>query len=271
VVRREHAKAPNVGWLREVDFHLRKLALADGDQVKAQDYLRQSGYKVSISPLSSSHHFPKTRCQATLLRRSRSRKLFRAGSMRCRDSGQRVSGRPAFLSDNRLFRVNQRGRKYPLHAGKGLFTRVCAVLRADSPCVHSHIRDLGNSPHIQFAARICAGYTDASETSTFIFRCVHCHECVHWVTSKGLEFCFAGNVERCTKKQMPFMEGESDCPPALSRAPGCGVHRSEAKTLHSGRNQAQGLAGKGRFTFDGESRKERVRSTHEKVERLIIS
>jgi len=67
------------------------------------------------------------------------------------------------------------------------------------------------------------------------------------------------------------MEGESDCPPALSRAPGCGVHRSEAKTLHSGRNQAQGLAGKGRFTFDGESRKEGVRSTHEKVERLIIS
>jgi len=105
-----------------VDFHLGKLALADGDQVKAQDYLRQSGYKVSISPLSLSHHFPKTRCQARLLRRSGSRKLFRAGSMRCRDSGQRVSGRPAFLSHNRLFRVNQRGRKYPLHAGKGLFT-----------------------------------------------------------------------------------------------------------------------------------------------------
>jgi hypothetical protein len=116
------ANTPNVGLLREVDFHFGKLALADGDQVKAQDYLRQSGYKVSISPLSSSHHFPKTRCQATLSRRSGSRKLFRAGSMRCRDLGQRVSGRPAFLSDNRLFRVNQRGRKYPLHAGKGLFT-----------------------------------------------------------------------------------------------------------------------------------------------------
>ncbi len=39
------AKAPNVGWLREVDFNLGKLALADGDQVRAQDYLRQSGYK----------------------------------------------------------------------------------------------------------------------------------------------------------------------------------------------------------------------------------
>src|ERR1700741_2307806 len=39
------AKAPDVGWLREVYYHLGKLALADGNQAKAQDYLRQSGYK----------------------------------------------------------------------------------------------------------------------------------------------------------------------------------------------------------------------------------
>jgi glyoxylase-like metal-dependent hydrolase (beta-lactamase superfamily II) len=39
------AKAPQIGWLREVDFRLGKLALADGDQGKARDYLRQSGYK----------------------------------------------------------------------------------------------------------------------------------------------------------------------------------------------------------------------------------
>jgi glyoxylase-like metal-dependent hydrolase (beta-lactamase superfamily II) len=39
------AKAPDIGWLREVDFQMGKLALADGDQGKAQDYLRQSGYK----------------------------------------------------------------------------------------------------------------------------------------------------------------------------------------------------------------------------------
>jgi glyoxylase-like metal-dependent hydrolase (beta-lactamase superfamily II) len=39
------AKAPDAGWLREVDFRLGTLALADGDQVKAQDYLRRSGYK----------------------------------------------------------------------------------------------------------------------------------------------------------------------------------------------------------------------------------
>jgi glyoxylase-like metal-dependent hydrolase (beta-lactamase superfamily II) len=42
----EHAgKAPDAGWLREVYYHLGKLALADGNQAKAQDYLRQSGYK----------------------------------------------------------------------------------------------------------------------------------------------------------------------------------------------------------------------------------
>src|SRR5882724_10304218 len=38
-------KAPHAGWLREVYYHLGKLALAEGDQVKAGDYLRRSGYK----------------------------------------------------------------------------------------------------------------------------------------------------------------------------------------------------------------------------------
>ncbi len=37
-------KAPHAGWLREVYYHLGKLALADGEQAKAQDYLRRSGY-----------------------------------------------------------------------------------------------------------------------------------------------------------------------------------------------------------------------------------
>src|SRR6266851_4010673 len=45
------AKAPNIGWLREVDFRLASLALADGDQVKTQDYLRQSGYKSFDKPV----------------------------------------------------------------------------------------------------------------------------------------------------------------------------------------------------------------------------
>ena len=46
------ARAPHVGWLREVDFRLGKLALDDGDQVKAQDYLRQSGYKSFDNPIT---------------------------------------------------------------------------------------------------------------------------------------------------------------------------------------------------------------------------
>jgi glyoxylase-like metal-dependent hydrolase (beta-lactamase superfamily II) len=45
-------KAPNVGWLREVDFRLGRLALADGDQAKAHDYLRQSGYKSFDKPVT---------------------------------------------------------------------------------------------------------------------------------------------------------------------------------------------------------------------------
>ena len=48
------------------------------------------------------------------------------------------------------------------------------------------------------------------------------------------------------EKQMPFMAAEGACPPALSRAPGWGVHRSEAKTLRQEKRaeQAQGLARK---------------------------
>src|SRR5262249_2764777 len=40
----EHAdQAPHAGWLREVYFHLGKLARSDVDQAKAHDYLRRSG------------------------------------------------------------------------------------------------------------------------------------------------------------------------------------------------------------------------------------
>jgi glyoxylase-like metal-dependent hydrolase (beta-lactamase superfamily II) len=45
-------KAPNVAWLREVYYHLGNLALADGEQVKAQDYLRRSGYKDFDRPIT---------------------------------------------------------------------------------------------------------------------------------------------------------------------------------------------------------------------------
>src|SRR6266852_1459943 len=45
-------KAPHAGWLREVYYHLGKLALADGEQAKAQDYLRRSGYNDFDRPIT---------------------------------------------------------------------------------------------------------------------------------------------------------------------------------------------------------------------------
>ena len=45
-------KAPHAGWLREVYYHLGKLALAEGDQAKAGDYLRRSGYKDFNRPIT---------------------------------------------------------------------------------------------------------------------------------------------------------------------------------------------------------------------------
>jgi glyoxylase-like metal-dependent hydrolase (beta-lactamase superfamily II) len=44
-------KAPHAGWLREVYYHLGKLALVRGEQAKAQDYLKRSGYKDFASPI----------------------------------------------------------------------------------------------------------------------------------------------------------------------------------------------------------------------------
>src|SRR5882724_754743 len=45
-------KAPHAGWLREVYYHLGKLALADGEKAKAQQYLRRSGYKGFDRPIT---------------------------------------------------------------------------------------------------------------------------------------------------------------------------------------------------------------------------
>ena len=48
----EHAdKAPHPAWLREVYYHLGKLALKDGDTAKAQEYLRRSGYSDFDHPI----------------------------------------------------------------------------------------------------------------------------------------------------------------------------------------------------------------------------
>jgi glyoxylase-like metal-dependent hydrolase (beta-lactamase superfamily II) len=45
-------KAPHAGWLREVYYHLGKLALAEGNHAKAEEYLRQSGYKDFDRPIT---------------------------------------------------------------------------------------------------------------------------------------------------------------------------------------------------------------------------
>ena len=46
------ATAPHAGWLREVDFHLGKLALARGERAKAGEYLQKSGYKDWNRPIT---------------------------------------------------------------------------------------------------------------------------------------------------------------------------------------------------------------------------
>jgi glyoxylase-like metal-dependent hydrolase (beta-lactamase superfamily II) len=45
-------KAPHAGWLREVYYHLGELAVTEGEQSKAQDYLRRSGYKDFDRPIT---------------------------------------------------------------------------------------------------------------------------------------------------------------------------------------------------------------------------
>jgi hypothetical protein len=63
----------------------------------------------------------------------------------------------------------------------------------------------------------------------------------------NLVLCSFRGPQRVQKKQISFVAGEGDCPLALSRAPGFGVHRSEAKSLdrRSGQDQAQGFVRKG--------------------------
>jgi glyoxylase-like metal-dependent hydrolase (beta-lactamase superfamily II) len=49
----DHAdKAPHAGWLREVDYHLGKLALAKGERAQAEEYLQKSGYKDWNRPIT---------------------------------------------------------------------------------------------------------------------------------------------------------------------------------------------------------------------------
>jgi glyoxylase-like metal-dependent hydrolase (beta-lactamase superfamily II) len=49
---RNSDKAPHAGWLREVYRELAVLARADGDQARAQDFLRRSGYQGLDEPIT---------------------------------------------------------------------------------------------------------------------------------------------------------------------------------------------------------------------------
>ena len=46
------SKAPHAGWSREVYYHLGKLALANGERAKAEEYLHKSGYKDWNRPIT---------------------------------------------------------------------------------------------------------------------------------------------------------------------------------------------------------------------------
>ena len=54
-------KAPHSAWLREVYYHLGKLALEDGDTAKAQEYLRRSGYPDFDHPITLATPFSEDR------------------------------------------------------------------------------------------------------------------------------------------------------------------------------------------------------------------
>src|SRR5262245_54395716 len=58
----QHAdKAPHPAWLREVYYHLGKLALNDGDRVRAGEYLRRSGYSDFDHPITLATPFSEDR------------------------------------------------------------------------------------------------------------------------------------------------------------------------------------------------------------------
>jgi glyoxylase-like metal-dependent hydrolase (beta-lactamase superfamily II) len=50
--RNNAAGAPHAGWMREVDYHLGKLALARGERAQAGEYLRKSGYQDWNRPIT---------------------------------------------------------------------------------------------------------------------------------------------------------------------------------------------------------------------------
>jgi hypothetical protein len=82
-------KAPHPAWLREVYFHLGKLALNNGDKAKAQDYLRRSGYSDFDHPITLATPFSEDRASGQRLHRGAFPRSFLVGSTPYRVSNSR--------------------------------------------------------------------------------------------------------------------------------------------------------------------------------------
>jgi hypothetical protein len=76
-------KAPHAGWLREVYYHLGELATAEGEQTKAQDYLRSSGYKDFDRPITLMTPFRRNTHPVTRFPHAASARSCRAAYTAC--------------------------------------------------------------------------------------------------------------------------------------------------------------------------------------------
>ena len=86
----EHAdKAPHPAWLREVYYHLGKLALNDGDTAKAHEYLLRRAIPTSIIRSHWQRRFPKTERLVMRLRRDELPRSFPVASTRSLVSNSR--------------------------------------------------------------------------------------------------------------------------------------------------------------------------------------
>jgi hypothetical protein len=124
----------------------------------------------------------------------------------------------------------------------------CArILFVRERCPAVHRLDPSRSTRAQ---RRCCGLV-----GTALSEIQFCSFCLHGSFLRIVGFCVLHSGNLLHKKQMPFMAREGDWPPAPSRAPGCGVHRSEAKTLYrrSGRIRRSVWSGRAGLALWGES------------------
>jgi hypothetical protein len=82
-------KAPHAGWLREVYYHLGKLAVAAGEETKAQDYFAGAATGILIGQSRSSLLSPRRKHPGTRLPRGASARSCRVAYMSCPVSSSR--------------------------------------------------------------------------------------------------------------------------------------------------------------------------------------